>query len=88
LQVRPGAGLEPTGRDRAAPDTEGLTEEEILAIDARQDVANCSITEYGFAETDEGDGEMHLVRYNVTAPMDVEETPVTSKPDAIAGSRG
>lgn len=67
---------------------EGLTEEEILAIDARQDVANCSITEYGFVKTDEGDGEMHLVRYNVTAPMDVDETPVTSDPDAIAGSRG
>ena len=67
---------------------EGLTEEEILAIDARQDVANCSITEYCFSETAEGDGEMTLVRYNVTAPMAAEDTPVTSRPDAIAGSRG
>lgn len=67
---------------------EGLTEEDILAVDAQQDVANCSITEYCFAETEEGDGEMKLVRYNVTAPMVAEETPVTSSPDAIAGSRG
>ena len=67
---------------------EGLTEEEILAIDAEGDVANCSITEYCFAETEEGDGEMKLLRYNVIAPMVADKTPVTSNPDAIAGSRG
>ncbi|WP_134724390.1 histidine phosphatase family protein [Paracoccus luteus] len=68
---------------------EGLTEEQILAIDREKDVANCSITEYrwtpGAADTD---GEMELVRYNVTAPMEAEDTPVTREPDPIVGTRG
>ncbi|HRO16299.1 MAG TPA: histidine phosphatase family protein [Paracoccus sp. (in: a-proteobacteria)] len=68
---------------------EGLTEEEILAIDREQDVANCSITEYCWREGEEGtDGELELVRYNVTAPMEAEHTPVTRSPDPIVGSRG
>lgn len=67
---------------------ENMTEEEILAIDAVEDVANCSITEYRFRPTEEGDGEMELVRYNVTAPMEAEHTAITSSPDAIVGSRG
>lgn len=67
---------------------EGLTEEEILEIDARQDVANCSITEYRFRPAEEGDGEMELVRYNVTAPMQAEHMPVTFEPDPIMGCRG
>lgn len=67
---------------------EGLTEAEILEIDAQKDVANCGVTEYRFRPTDEGDGEMHLVRYNVTAPMEAEAMPVTSSPDAIVGTRG
>lgn len=68
---------------------EGMTEEQVLAIDREQDVANCSITEYrwvaGAADTD---GAMELVRYNVTAPMEAEDTPVTRQPDPIVGSRG
>ena len=67
---------------------ENLTEEEILRIDAELDVANCSITEYDFAETADGAGEMKLIRYNVTAPMAAKHTPVTSSPDVIVGSRG
>lgn len=68
---------------------EGMTEQEILAIDAHKDVANCSITEYRHHPGPEGtDGEMRLVRYNVTAPMEVEHTPVTREPDAIVGNRG
>ena len=68
---------------------EGLTEEEILAIDREKDVANCSITEYRWCAGAEGsDGEMQLVRYNVTAPMEAEDTPVTREPDPIVGTRG
>lgn len=67
---------------------EGLTEEEILAIDAQNDVANCSITEYRFRPTEEGDGEMELVRYNVTAPLLAEHTQITAEPDPIVGNRG
>ena len=68
---------------------EGLSEQEILAIDAQQDVANCSITEYCHEPGAEGtDGQMKLLRYNVTAPMEHEQTPVTTKPDPIVGNRG
>lgn len=68
---------------------EGLTEEEILAIDRENDVANCSITEYRWlAGADGSDGGMELVRYNVTAPMEAEDTPVTREPDPIVGARG
>ena len=68
---------------------EGLTAQEILGIDADGDVANCSITEYRHAPGAEGtDGQMRLVRYNVTAPMEAQQTPVTTKPDPIMGARG
>ncbi|MRX51114.1 histidine phosphatase family protein [Paracoccus sp. S-4012] len=67
---------------------EGMTEAEILAIDAEKDVANCGVTEYAFAETEDGAGEMQLVAYNVTAPMKAEATPVTRAPDPIVASRG
>ena len=68
---------------------EGLSEQEILAIDAQQDVANCSITEYCHEPGAEGtDGQMKLLRYNVTAPMEHEQTPVTTRPDPIVGNRG
>lgn len=67
---------------------EGLTEQEILAIDREKDVANCSITEYEWHAAEGSDGEMKLIRYNVTAPMEAEATPVTRKPDPIVGTRG
>ena len=64
---------------------ENLGEQEILAIDAKGDVANCAITDYRFnAEA----GKLVLQRYNVTAPMEEEATPVTKAPDRIAGARG
>lgn len=43
---------------------EQLTEEEILAIDRKGDVANCSITEYRFDPTAGSHGGLSLVRYN------------------------
>ncbi|MET0240758.1 MAG: histidine phosphatase family protein [Sphingobium sp.] len=64
---------------------ENMTEREILAIDKAGDVANCAITDYRF---DAGADKLILSRYNVTAPMDREDTPVTKAPDAIAGARG
>lgn len=67
---------------------ESLTEKDILAIDAEGDVANCAITEYRLAPGSRGDGKLVLTDYNVTAPMEDEETPVTQAPDRIAGARG
>ncbi|MFD1786212.1 histidine phosphatase family protein [Sphingomonas floccifaciens] len=68
---------------------EGLSEREILAIDAAGDVANCAVTEY---RCDPGAGEvggLALVRYNSVPHLAAAGTPaVTAEPDRIAGVRG
>lgn len=67
---------------------EKLSEAEVLAIDRQGDVANCAITEYRFDPTIGRDGGLVLARYNVTAPMDREATPVTAEPDKMTAARG
>ena len=67
---------------------ENLTEAEVLAIDKLGDVANCAITEYKFDPTKGRDGSLTLARYNVTAPMEEEATPVTAAPDKMVAARG
>ena len=67
---------------------EGLNEAEILAIDRAGDVAHCEISDYVYDPSHGRNGGLVLRRYNVTAPMEEEETPVTREPDAIAGARG
>ena len=62
-----------------------LGSRDILAIDKAGDVANCSITEYRFGPVKGSDGGLALERYNVTAPMEAEDAPVTSEPDRKAG---
>lgn len=61
---------------------EGLNEEQILAIDAEADVANCAVTEYELRN-----GEMKLARYNFTAPLERAGAPVTTAPDANVAAR-
>jgi len=56
---------------------ERMTEEQILAIDAEVDVANCSITSYEL----EG-GRLELRHFNFVAPLLEEGAPVTTEPDA------
>ncbi|MCA1661965.1 MAG: histidine phosphatase family protein [Novosphingobium sp.] len=67
---------------------ENLSEAEILAIDKAGDVANCAITEYKFDAGAGKDGNLVLARYNVTAPMEEEATPVTAAPDKMVAARG
>ena len=67
---------------------ENLTEAEILAIDRQGDVANCAITEYRFDPAIGHDGGLVLSRYNVTAPLEEENTPVTAAPDEMVAARG
>ena len=67
---------------------ETMDEAQILGIDREADVANCAITEYRVDPAAGHDGKLVLARYNVTAPMKQQATPVTSAPDAIAGRRG
>lgn len=66
---------------------EGLTEQDILAIDAEGDIVNCGVTEYRF-DADQGqDGGLVLARYNFTAPLEDEAAPVTAEPDAAVAAR-
>jgi broad specificity phosphatase PhoE len=59
---------------------EGMTEAEVLDVDRRGDVANCSLTEY------ELDGDvMRLVRYNDVTHLEALGEPVTSEPQGPHG---
>ena len=62
---------------------EGLTEAEILAIDAEGDVANCGLTTYSRTP----DGGLKLEGYNFVAPLLQEGAPVTTAPDAKVAAR-
>ncbi|KFN51222.1 histidine phosphatase family protein [Arenimonas composti] len=65
---------------------EGLDEAAILAIDRQADVANCSVTEYGFA--DRGDGpRFGLLRANFVPPQVAGAAPVTTEPDRPQGPK-
>ncbi|MGK7866198.1 histidine phosphatase family protein [Falsiroseomonas sp. E2-1-a20] len=66
---------------------EGLTEEEVLAIDREGDVANCGVTEYGFDAGRGHAGGLVLRRYNFVAPLQAEGADVTAEPDAPIGAR-
>ncbi|MCR5880856.1 histidine phosphatase family protein [Phenylobacterium sp. J367] len=66
---------------------ECLTEDEILAIDREKDVANCSVTEYRLDRGEGANGELKLFRYNFTAPLEQQATPVTREPDAAVAAR-
>src|SRR5690606_23810171 len=67
---------------------EGLSEEDILAIDREGDVSNCGVTEYRFDPAAGKDGGLVLAAYNVTAPLEEDRTPVTDEPDRIVAARG
>lgn len=67
---------------------ENLTEAEVLEIDRAGDVANCAITEYRFDPQAGRDGGLVLARYNVTAPLEYLDTPVTRAPDRMVAARG
>lgn len=66
---------------------ESLSEAEILSIDQQGNVANCAITEYRFDPSAGRDGNLVLARYNVTAPMNLDATPVTNEPDRMVAAR-
>lgn len=66
---------------------EEMTEAEILAIDAKADVANCSITEYAYRPQEDTTGKLALVRYNFVAPVVEEGASITSEPDANVAAR-
>lgn len=67
---------------------EHMDEAQILEIDRNGDIANCAITEYRFNPRNGTDGKLELARFNVTAPLEAEATPVTKAPDAMVAARG
>lgn len=67
---------------------ENLDEAAILDIDRQADVANCGITEYRFDPASGKNGNLVLARYNITAPMEEENAPVTHAPDPPVAARG
>ena len=62
---------------------EGLTEQEILAVDAQGDVANCGVTTYSRIAS----GGLGLDTYNFVAPLRQAGAPVTTAPDAKVAAR-
>jgi broad specificity phosphatase PhoE len=66
---------------------ENMTEEQILAIDAEGDVANCGITEYAFDPAHGRDGGLVLRQYNLVVPLQQQGAPVTAEPDLPVGAR-
>ena len=66
---------------------ERMTEEEILAIDAAAEVANCSVTAYEYDPSVGQDGSLVLGAYNFVAPLEEALARVTVEPDAPAGAK-
>ncbi len=65
---------------------ERMTEDQILGVDREGDVPNCGVTEYGHDPSEGAGGNLVLRRYNFTAPLEREGTPVTAEPDAKAAA--
>jgi broad specificity phosphatase PhoE len=66
---------------------EHMTEVELLAVDKKAEIANCSVTLYEHDETLGTHGSLRLKLYNFVAPLEEAGAPVTSEPDASVGAR-
>jgi len=61
---------------------ERMTEEDILAIDRAEEVANCSVTSYQFDSALGTHGKLALRLFNHVAPLEEAGERVTKEPDA------
>jgi probable phosphoglycerate mutase len=66
---------------------EHLTEDELLAIDKKNEIANCSVTQYRYDEKLGPRGNLRLEAFNFVAPLEEAGAPVTAEPDAKVGAR-
>lgn len=66
---------------------EHMTEVELLAIDKKQEIANCSVTLYEHDQKLGPRGNLRLKLFNFAAPLEEAGAPVTSEPDASVGAR-
>jgi broad specificity phosphatase PhoE len=60
---------------------ERMSEEQILAIDHAQEIANCSVTSYNFTKSVGRRGKLKLDLFNFVAPLEEAGAPITTKPD-------
>jgi broad specificity phosphatase PhoE len=66
---------------------ERMSEDEILDVDRRADVPNCSVTSYAFDPKAGRNGKLVLDLVNFVAPLTDAGTPVTSAPDVPAAPK-
>ena len=66
---------------------EHMTEEQVLAIDKAEEVANCSVTLYEHDPSLGPSGNLALKLYNFTAPVEQAGEEVTTTPDANVAPR-
>lgn len=66
---------------------EHMTEAELLAVDKKAELANCSVTYYEYDETLGRHDSLRLKLYNFVAPLEEAGAPVTSQPDISVGAR-
>jgi 2,3-bisphosphoglycerate-dependent phosphoglycerate mutase len=66
---------------------ERLSEEQVLAIDRAEELANCSVTAFELDPTIGRHGGMKLVRWNDVSPLRAVGEPVTREPDARVDPR-
>jgi broad specificity phosphatase PhoE len=60
---------------------ERMSEEQILALDRAEEIANCSVTSYEFDPQLGRHGKLKLQLFNFVAPLEEAGAPVTTKPD-------
>jgi hypothetical protein len=66
---------------------EHMTEEQILAIDKAEEIANCSVTLYRYDEDAYPRGMLRLELFNFVAPLEEAGAAVTTKPDAHVAAK-
>lgn len=66
---------------------EHMTEEQILAIDKAEEVANCSVTLYRYDAAAYPRGMLRLELFNLVAPLEEAGAPVTTEPDARVAAK-
>lgn len=66
---------------------ERLTEDEVLAVDRAEELANCSLSTFEQDDTSDLPGGLRLTAWNAVHPVVDEGAPVTTEPDVPAGPR-
>jgi hypothetical protein len=66
---------------------ECMTEEQVLAIAAEHDVANCGVTSYVFNPSAGRRGKMELSLFNFVAPLVEAGAAVTTRRDEPVGAK-